>query len=274
LLRGALLYSLPRGALGYALLRGVGGDALLRRVALHALVLGEAADALLQDALLDALLGGTLRDSPQRQGIAAAHPRQGPELRAVPLRRAFGDLLRPAFILARGGVLDPTWWVLEFAGLWAPGRAGWEALGRLLFLGAADFAGLETLRCAQLQAGLPAGKQASGVARLRVQQDTLLSVGLTRQQRCLGPTWLRVDVRERLRVALPSRHRALDHAHRVARGTARFGLGRALLDAFSATARSRQVQVFVPLPVVVHGSAKCLCLKEAGERQAVHTGIA
>lgn len=95
LLRGALLYSLPGGALGHlrlrralghAVLGGVGGDALLRRVALHALLLGEPAHVLLQERLRYALLRGTLGDTPQRRGIAAGHPLQGPELRAVPLR--------------------------------------------------------------------------------------------------------------------------------------------------------------------------------------------
>lgn len=248
LLQGALLYFLPRETLGhmwlrralaYTLLRGVSGDALLHRVALHALLLGETALVLLQERLRYALLRGALGDSLQWQGIAAGHPLQGPELRAVPLRRAFGYLLRPAFVLARGRVLDPTWWELEFARLWAPGCAWWEALGHTLFLRAAGLTGLEILHRAQLQAGLPAGQKASSLTRLRVQQDALLYIGLTRQQRHLAYAWLWAHVSERLHVALPSRHWALDHAHRVACGTACIRLGCALLDAFSDIARSR-----------------------------------
>lgn len=284
LLRGAaLLYSLPRGALGHlrlwrgalgaTLLRGGGGDALLRRVTLHELLRGDPAPALPQESLRRALLRGTLGNPPKRLGIAAGHPLQGPEPHAIPLRRAFGDLLRPALVLARGRVLDPARWEPEFGRLRAPGRARREALGHTLLLGAAGLTGLVTRHRAQLHAGLPAGQKASGLARLRVEHDTLLYVGLARQQGRRAHAGLRARVSERLRVALPPRHRALDHAYWVACGTPCIGLGCALRDGFGDAARSRQVQLFVPLPIIVHGRARGLCLKDQERRQRVPTSI-
>lgn len=133
--------------------------------------------------------------------------------------------------------------------------------------------GLQRLCRAEAHTGLPAGQQTCGLTGVWAQHDTLLHTGLAGQQRAVGHAGLRAHVGERLHVALPSGHRALDDAQRVARGAACIRLRCAMLVAFGDIAGARQVQLFVPLPIIVHGPGRWLCLEEAGRRGTVHTHI-